>query len=128
MRVAIVSTAPADTHGWGRYTRDLITGLAQQPAAPQVIFITARDAAPTTDLPVAEYHRVLPSLTPARRFSMLRLLASIPAVSRLTAGCDVVHVIAEPYALTVPFARRVIMTAHGTYTARTAAHRLVGVL
>jgi phosphatidyl-myo-inositol dimannoside synthase len=130
MRITMLSVAPVNMHGWGRYTRDLIAALATLDNAPEIRLLTSIDAPPQReiDLPVAAYHRVLPSLTPAPRLSSLRLLAAIPTVARLTAGSDIVHVIVEPYALTVPLARRVFVTAHGTYTARTAAHRLFGSL
>ncbi len=126
MRVAMLTTAPIPTHGWGRYTRELVTALAAQ--GVQIDLIAATDAPPQTELPVSTYHRVLPSLTPAWRFSGLRLLASIPAVGRLTAGCDVIHVVAEPYALAAPSAHRLVVTAHGTYLPRTAANPIFGVL
>ncbi len=124
MRVAMLSPAPVKTYGWGRYTRDLVKALAAFGA--EITLITSADAPPQADLPVAAYHRILPSLTPPPRLSSLRLLASIPAVRRLSAGCDVIHALAEPYALACSFSRRVFVTAHGTYVARTIARPVVG--
>jgi phosphatidylinositol alpha-1,6-mannosyltransferase len=127
MRIAMLSPAPAKTHGWGRYTRDLVKALAA--CGVEINLITSVDAPQSdlpSDLPVAAYHRILPSLTPAPRLNSFRLLASIPAVRRLSAGCDVIHAIAEPYALVSPVSRQVFVTAHGTYVARTAARPIVG--
>src|SRR5262249_18749111 len=112
---------------WGRYTRDLVTALAAQQV--EISLITSTDAPPSTNLPVAEYHRTLPSLTPAPRLSSLRLLAGIPSVRRLTDRCDVVHVVAEPYALpTLGLNRRIVVTAHGTYVPQTSRRRGTGFL
>jgi phosphatidyl-myo-inositol dimannoside synthase len=126
MRVAFLSANPLNSHGWGRYSRELITALTAQ--GIEIVLITSTEATAKPDLPVAAYHRVLPSLTPAPRFSSLRLLAAMPTISRLIAGCDVVHVAAEPYALAVPFARRLIVTAHGTYIPHTAGRSGTGAL
>jgi len=126
MRIAILSTPAITSNGWGRYTRDLITALAA--LGHQIVFITSGDADIDSGLPVQEYHRILPSITAPRRFNSLRLLAMVPAVGRLVANCEVVHVIAEPYALAVPQGHKLIVTAHGTYLPRTARQRLVGFL
>lgn len=126
MRVAMLSVAPVSTHGWARYTRDLITALAGQGAA--IVLITSTDADPQTDLPVAAYHRILPSLIDGRRFTTFRMLAAIPKVQRLTAGCDVVHAVVEPYAILTLLSRCVVVTAHGTYVPMTIARSIVGAL
>ncbi len=126
MRVAMLSAAPVNAHGWGRHTRDLVAALAAQSVA--ITLITTRDAPAKPDLPLAAYHRILPSVTPAPRFSTLRLLAAIPAVYRVCAGHNVVHVLAEPYALALPFAQHSVVTAHGTYLPRTLARPGVGLL
>src|SRR5262249_20726271 len=97
MRVAILSTPPATSHGWGRYNRDLISALVALDI--EIVFITSRDAPPAADLKLASYHHILPSLITPTRMTVLRTLAASPAVGRLTAACDAVHVIAEPYAL-----------------------------
>jgi phosphatidylinositol alpha-1,6-mannosyltransferase len=128
MRVAMLSAAPVNAHGWGRHTRDLVAALAAQNVA--ITLITARDAPAKPDLPLAAYRRILPSVTPAPRFLTLRLLAAVPSVYRLCSGHDVVHVLAEPYALAIPLARpglvTGVVTAHGTYLPRTLARPVVG--
>ncbi len=126
MRVAMLSVAPVNTHGWARYTRDLITALAGQ--GVEIVLITATDADPHTDLPVAAYHRILPSLIDGRRLTTLRMLATIPTVQRLAAGCDIIHAVVEPYALLTLLSRRVIVTAHGTYVPKTIARSIIGSL
>ncbi|MEP7289483.1 MAG: glycosyltransferase family 4 protein [Chloroflexota bacterium] len=126
MRVAMLSATPVDTHGWGRYTRDLIMALAEQGA--KIDLITSIDADSDPNLPLSSYSRILPSLVPARRYTSLRLLAAMPAVSRHIAHADVVHVIAEPYVLAVPPTHRTIVTAHGTYLPLTVQRRGFGAL
>lgn len=127
MRVALLTTDPTESHGWSRHAHDLTAALAAQGVA--ITLITARDAQPEPGLPVQAIHRILPSLTAAQRLTSLRLLAANLAVRRMTAGCEVVHVIAEPYtlaALSVP--QRLIVTAHGTYVPQTLSHALFGPL
>lgn len=122
----MLAADPAGPHGWGRYTRDLIVALA--PQGIEIVLITAEDATKPADLPVAGYHRVLPSLTPAQRLSSLRLLRAIAFVRRLVIGCDVVHVVAEPYVLAAPSRFPMIVTAHGTYVPQTVKRPLIGTL
>lgn len=124
MRVALLTARLTPDHGWGRYTLDLVTALAAQ--GVDIDLIAASDSPPTTDLPVRSYHRVLPSLTPAPRLSSLRLLARLPIIHRLTAGADVVHVAAEPYAICVPPSRPLVVTAHGTFLPLTLKNQLLG--
>jgi hypothetical protein len=81
MRIAILTANPTNTHGWGRHSRDLISALSA--CGVEIVLITSVDAVESPDLPIAAYHRILPSLTPAPRFSSLRLLASIPRVRRM---------------------------------------------
>jgi len=124
MRVAVLSTPPSTAHGWGRYTRDLISGLTA--LGMDIVFITSTDAPPIADLNLLSYHRLLPSLVRPTRMTVLRTLAALPVVQRLTAVCDVVHVIAEPYVLAVPTHHPMVVTAHGTYIPRTSARPVVG--
>jgi len=127
IRAAFFAAAPLALHGWGRYTRDLIEALSVQGVA--VTLITARDAPADPDLPLASYHRLLPSLTPPRRFSTLRQFLALPAVGRAVKGCDLVHVVAEPYTLAAGFLRQpLVVTAHGTYLPQTAGGRWVGAI
>lgn len=126
MRVALLSAPPVATHGWGRYTRDLITGLAAQQI--EVVLITSPDAPAEPDLPVIAYHRILPSFIRPQRFTSLRLLAARRAVARAIAGCDIAHAIVEPYALAVPPHHPLVVTAHGTYLPRTAHQPVFGPL
>src|SRR5258708_27194271 len=126
MRIAILSTPPVTSHGWGRYTRDLIVALAAQ--GHEIVFIASSDVMADPSLPIFKYHRFLASVTAAKRFNSLRLLAARPAVGRAIADCDVVHVIAEPYVLAVPPGPKLVVTAHGTYLPRTAHQGVVGAL
>lgn len=118
MHIAMLAATPQNSHGWGRYTRGLIEALARLDV--EITLITSTDAPADPGLPLRRYHRALPSLTPAPRLSTLRILTAIPVVQRLTASADIVHVIAEPYALaTLPLRKAVLVTAHGTYLPQT---------
>ncbi len=126
MRVALLSAPPVPSHGWGRYTRDLIVSLVGQQV--EVVLVTSPDAPADPELPLAGYYRILPSFVTPTRFTSLRLLTAIPAVAKATANCDLIHVIVEPYALSVPMTRRMVVTAHGTYIPRTVERRPFGAL
>ncbi len=129
MRIAMLSAPPVTTNGWGRYARSLVIALAEQ--GHQIVMITANNAPPQADLrdvPLAAYHRLLPSVVPMGRAVGLRTLLARPAVARLTADCDVVHVEAEPYMLASPASRRGVVTAHGTYLPNLAQRSSLRVL
>lgn len=127
LRVALISAAPVTAHGWGRYTRDLVLSMAAQGLS--VTLITARHAEPDATLPVADWHTILPSLTPAPRLLAARLLAAWPGVQRALRDHDVVHVIAEPYSLLLAGSSLpLVVTAHGTYVPQTMRRRAVGPL
>ena len=124
MHIAILSALPTPMSGWGRYTRDLITALAAQNI--QITLLTSVDAPTTSDLPVAHYHRVLPPCIPLPRAAGLRMLAARLAVSRLTSDCQVIHATAEPYTISAPAHKPLVVTAHGTYIPKTLQWRFVG--
>ncbi len=126
MRIAILAANPVKTHGWGRYAHDLIIALAGQ--GHQIVLITSTDAASRTDLPVTDYYLALPPLTPAPRFSSLRLLKEINNVRRMVETCGLAHVVAEPYVLSVPGNHPLVVSAHGTYVPQTSQRRVTGVL
>ncbi len=127
MRLTILSAPPVPTHGWGRYTRDLVSGLSASGA--HITLITSRDAPTDPGLPLTAYHCILPSVTHPARFNSLRLMACAPAVRRLAANSDLVHVFAEPYILsTIGINKPLFVTAHGTYVPFSAGRRGVGSL
>ena len=124
MHIAILSAIPTATSGWGRYTRDLVTALAAQ--GVQITLLTSADAPSNIGLPVTNYHRVLPSAIPLPRAAGLRMLLARRAVAKLTATCDVIHATAEPYAISAPPDKPLVVTAHGTYIPKTLYWRFVG--
>ncbi|MCC7207883.1 MAG: glycosyltransferase family 4 protein [Anaerolineae bacterium] len=127
LRVALISAAPVTAHGWGRYTRDLMRALAAQGLS--LTLITAQHAEPDSALPVSEWRAILPPLTPAPRLLTARLLAAWPGVRRAVRGHDVVHVIAEPYALLLAGSRLPLaVTAHGTYVPLTMRRPVLGLV
>ncbi len=85
IRVALLSVNPTGSSGWARYTHDLITALVG--CGVEVVLITSTDVPPVLEgLPITASHRVLPPLIPARRWSSIRLLASLPAVRQALAN------------------------------------------
>ena len=115
MRIAMLSAPPVPTNGWGRYARDMVAALDAQ--GHQVVMITSSNAPEQSavGLPLAGYHRLLPSVVPLARAIWLRTLLARPTVARLARDCDVIHVEAEPYMLASSAAQRRVANAHGTY-------------
>ncbi len=122
LRVAILATDPAESHGWSRHTQDLIAALGDQGVLLTLITtVGATYAAPPH---VESVYRLLPSLTPPGRLTPLRIAALAPRIRRITAGCAALHVIAEPYTLVAwGNPAPLIVTAHGTYLPTTAKSR-----
>jgi phosphatidylinositol alpha-1,6-mannosyltransferase len=111
----MLAAPPVPSNGWGRYAQDLVAALAAQ--GHQIVMITARNAPDRAKvaLPLEGYHRLLPSVVPLARALWLRTLLLRPAVGRLCADCDLIHVEAEPYMLAADPSKRRVVTAHGTY-------------
>ncbi|PJF34859.1 MAG: hypothetical protein CUN49_13515 [Candidatus Thermofonsia Clade 1 bacterium] len=124
MHVAFIATDPSEAHGWSNHARDLIGALIANDV--QITLITSRNAAPSA-LPNVAFHRLLPSLTVPSRLLSLRLLAANWAVRRATRHADLVHILAEPYALSALLTPKpLIVTAHGTYLPQTAQRKVFG--
>ncbi|MFQ3535125.1 MAG: glycosyltransferase family 4 protein [Aggregatilineales bacterium] len=121
LHIALLATDPTEPHGWSNYASGLIGALAAH--AAHITLITSRSAA-AADLPNTTIHRVLPSLTIPARLLRLRLLMANWAAARAARHADVLHVLAEPYALAALTARKpLVVTAHGTYLPQTAQAR-----
>lgn len=126
MHVALIATDPSESHGWSRHAHDLIVALAAQ--GVRMTLITSRHAAPPA-LPNTNVLPILPSLTAPPRLLRARLLAANWAVRRAARNIDLLHVLAEPYALSALLVRKpLLVTAHGTYLPLTAQTRLFGAL
>ncbi|MBN1680339.1 MAG: glycosyltransferase family 4 protein [Anaerolineae bacterium] len=125
MRVALLTPDFDPSYGWARYAFDLAHALIDQDISVTVLTQRGADSTPTdiTSQPV------LPRLVPPPRGFLLRSLASLGDVRRALTGCDIVHVVAEPYTPLAALAagsRPLIVTAHGTYVPQTAQRRIVG--
>jgi glycosyltransferase involved in cell wall biosynthesis len=124
-RVAILATDPSRGGGWSRYGHDLAAALLD--LGLEVVMITAHDANPVPTLPYSGYHRVLPSLTPPERNGAVKMLRQWPALRKITAGADVIHATAEPYALAcLGLGKRLVITAHGSYVPLLTKRKLLG--
>lgn len=127
MKLTILSAAPEPSSGWGRYTRDLVSGL--EALGVEIMLITSSDAPADPGLPLASYYRILPSITHPARLNSLRILSSAPLVRHLSADAEAVHIFAEPYALATSLVQPpIFITAHGTYVPFSARRRGVGTL
>ena len=127
MRVALVAPDFAAAYGWASYALDLGRSLSMQDVEVIALAQAGGTVAPT--LGAARVERVLPRLVPMRRGFLIRSLLAAQRVRRAVTGCDLLHVVAEPYAplaLWSAGARPLVVTAHGTFVPKTVARPLVG--
>lgn len=106
-------------HGWAQYSLSLIQALRK--AGVRMTVVAANNSVSLADVDV---HPILPSLVPRERAFTVKMMAQVPAVRRLLAGCDVIHTLVEPYAPLAAWAigpRPLIVTGHGSYV-RMAEH------
>lgn len=116
MHVGFLVPDLTDGHGWGHYSRHLLTALA----APDVhiTVLAATNSPPLPDLPNLTLHRVLPPIAPMARFRLPKMLALVPRVRHLLAACDFVHTTCEIYAplgVAAAGTRPHLLTLHGSY-------------
>jgi hypothetical protein len=97
----------------------------------EVVALTQANSpsAPPSTIGLAGLRPVLPQLVPPQRGFLRRSLAAVPRLRRAASDCDLLHVVAEPYALAALWSagnRPLVVTAHGTYVPQTARRRIVG--
>ncbi len=113
MKIGILAPDLTRAHGWGTYTVELVTALHR--AGVATVLLAARNTPPDGPLPARP---LLPALVPAERYSLAKMLISLPAVRRHLAACDLLHATAEPLAPLAALARRgrpLCLTLHGSY-------------
>ncbi len=129
MRVALITSEFAPTYGWARYGLEMAAALHAHGVEVVALAQVGAPVPPKTAFDA--YHPILPSLVPRVRGFLARSLLTAPRLWRAVRGCDVVHVIAEPYApmaALIAGRRPLVVTAHGTYVPQTAQQPKVGAL
>lgn len=114
MRIVLLTPDLGGTSGWSRYALDLGRALASR--GHELHCLTAHHAG-------ADWCTEYAVLRPATSYLGSAVLCALHGarVARLLKkiGPDVVHIVAEPYALMLPFMRRrawkEVLTIHGTY-------------
>lgn len=128
MRVGFVAPSLTPTHGWGRYTLELVGALAATEGHDfEALVITSADSPTNCGAPHVPCYPILPSLPSSRRWLTVRVMRQIPAVRRLTRACALVHCTAEPFIpLGVGSRRPHVMTAHGSHLPGAVQRRWIG--
>lgn len=127
MRVALMVPDFAAAYGWASYALDL--GRSLRALGVEVIALAQAGGVVDPALDAAGVARVLPRLVPMRRGFLIRSLLAVPRVRRALRDCDLLHVVAEPYAPLALWSagpRPLVLTAHGTFVPKTVARPLVG--
>lgn len=113
MHIGFIAADLHHGHGWGHYSLSLLQALTRQGA--QVTVIAPRNS--PTDFPF-EVLPTLPTLTPAERAQLPKLVLQRDAVRRALRAVDVLHVAPEPFAPLGMWAadgKPYYITAHGSY-------------
>lgn len=127
MRVAFFTPEVQSAYGWARYALDFGRALAEQ--GVEIVALCQPGGAVESSSWLADCRPVLPRLMPRPRGFLVRSLLALGRVRRAAQDCDVLHVIAEPYAPLAAQAagdRPLVVTAHGTYVPQTSQRRWVG--
>lgn len=112
MRIGFISSELSNQNGWATYSLQLIRALRARGVDATVV---ASRNSPDVEF---EIHRLLPTLSPPERHTVLKSLRQALAVRRLLRHCDVIHCTAEPLAIVaaaVAGGRPLFVTAHGSY-------------
>ena len=112
MHVGLITSDLSTQNGWATYSLNLIRALHTQ--GIQTTVVTSRNS-PEVDFDI---YRLLPSVTPPERLTLIKSLLQAPKLRRLMRDCDLIHSTIEPFA---PLAkliagkRPLFVTAHGSY-------------
>jgi len=115
MQLGVLTCELKPTHGWARYSVDLLTALHR---AGVQLTVLASHSSPT-DFPF-KVLPILPEAVPAPRFLPPRLGLCIPASWWALRVVELVHTLVEPFShlgATVAGNRPHLISAHGTYAA-----------
>lgn len=119
LHIGLIAPDLTMKHGWAQYSLSLIKALHQ--AGVRMTIVSARNSPPPDGI---DLHPILPVIVPRERAFTVKTLLQVPSVRRLLQDCDVIHALAEPYALlgaAVAGQRPLIVTGHGSYV-RIAEH------
>jgi glycosyltransferase involved in cell wall biosynthesis len=128
MRIALLTPELDPSYGWARHALELASALSEQ--GVEVVALTQPGPrSPAGSAALADVRPVLPRLVPLPRWFLPRALAATSRVRRAVSGCDLLHVIAEPYSVLAGLAagkRPLVVTAHGTYVPHTVRRQIAG--
>ncbi len=113
MKVGILTSDLAASHGWASYCLNLVRAL--DAAGVELTVIAARNS---PDVPSIRVYKLLPTVSPRESGFLPKLALALPSVRNALRDCDIIHAAVEPYApLTAALAgtRPLFVTGHGSY-------------
>ncbi|MBA3872436.1 MAG: glycosyltransferase family 4 protein [Anaerolineae bacterium] len=119
LHIGLITPDLSMRHGWAQYSLSLVKSLHK--AGVRITVVSAWNSSILEDVDI---HPILPALVRREKGFRLKQLAQISNVRRLLRDCDVIHVLAEPYALlgaAVAGKRPLLITGHGSFV-RMAEH------
>lgn len=120
LHIGLLTPDLSHAHGWAHVSLSLIEALRR--AGLRLTVIAAHNS---PDVPDLDLHRLLPSIAPPERHTLLKQIKVMPRVWARLQGCQVIHATAEPYAPLATWVagrRLVFVTGHGSFV-QMAAHR-----
>lgn len=115
MHLGVITCELKPTHGWARYSVDVLAALHR--AGVRLRVVTSGSS--PTDYPFPVFP-ILPEAVPAPRFLPVRLGGCVPRAWAALRGVHLVHTLIEPFShlgAVVARGRPHIISAHGTYAA-----------
>ncbi len=113
LNIGIIAPDLTMRHGWAQYSLSLVKALHQ--ADVKMTVVAARNSTQVEGVPV---QAILPSIVPREPSFTVKMMRQMQYVQRLLRDCDVIHVLAEPYAplgSVIAGRRPLLVTAHGSY-------------
>lgn len=113
LHIGIIAPDLTMRHGWAQYSLSLVRALHQ--AGVKMTVVAARNSLQVEGVAV---QAILPSIVPREPSFTVKMMRPMQHVQRLLRDCDVIHVLAEPYAplgSVVAGSRPLLVTAHGSY-------------
>ncbi len=113
LHIGMIAPDLSMKHGWAQYSLSLIKAMNK--ANVRLTVVAAKNSPPLEGI---EVHPILPAIVPRERGFTVKTLMQIPRVRQLLRDCDVIHVLAEPYAFlgaAVAGQRPLLITGHGSY-------------
>ncbi|MEO0562367.1 MAG: glycosyltransferase family 4 protein [Chloroflexota bacterium] len=113
MHIGFITADLSHTHGWAHYSLAMTEAVRAQ--GVEVTVVAASNSPTDYDFPL---YPILPTVKPAERNQLRKLIGVASQARAALANCDLIHCTTEPYAPLAAWVagpRPYLQTGHGTY-------------